>query len=95
MIQTFFTDALQRYCLLAGKLPVLGGRPVPVRCKACGVWLGLVANQAGVIIGHFAPDIRWNDEMASIGIALINTVLIRERRLSLKCPCGAITHWRR
>lgn len=95
MIQTFFTDALQRYCLLAGNLPAEGGKPVPVRCKHCGVWLGLVANQAGVIIGHFASDIRWNDGLPSMGIALVNTVLIYEDRLCLKCPCGAITRWRR
>ena len=95
MIQLFPTDTLQRYCLLAGKLPAQGGKPVPVRCKVCGAWLGLVANGAGALIGDFAPDIRWNDGLPSIGIALINTVLIRERRLTLKCPCGVITHWRR
>jgi hypothetical protein len=93
MIQTFFTDALQRYYLLAGELPQQGGKPVPIRCKACGVWLGLVANRAGVIIGYFAPDIRWNDGLPSISTALVNTVLIYEDRLSLKCPCGAITRW--
>jgi hypothetical protein len=95
MIQSFPTDALQRYCLLAGKLPAQLGKPVPVRCKDCGVWLGLVANQAGVVIGHFAPDIRWNDGLVSISTALVNTVLIDEKRLSLKCTCGSITRWRR
>ena len=95
MIQTFDTDVLQRFYLLAGNLPRKGGKPIPVRCKACGVWLGLVANQAGVIIGHFAPDIRWNDGLVSIGTVLVNTVLIDERRLSLKYTCGSITRWRR
>jgi hypothetical protein len=45
MIQTFDTDVLQRFYLLAGNLPTKGGKPIPVRCKGSGVWLGLVANQ--------------------------------------------------
>jgi hypothetical protein len=97
MIQTFDTDVLQRFYLLASKLPAQGGKPVPVRCKECGLWFGLVANQAGVIIGHFAPDIRWkSDGLVSIATALVNTVLIDEKRLSLKCTtCGFVTRWRR
>jgi hypothetical protein len=96
MIQSFDTDLLQRFYLLATSLPGQGGKPVPVCCKNCGVWLGFVANQAGVIIGHFAPDIRWNDGLVTIGTVLVNAVLIYEKRLSLKCTaCGFVTHWRR
>ena len=90
------TDLLTRFGLLVSKLPVRGGEPTAVTCRKCGTWSGLVANRAGIMVGQFAPDIRWDGGILSIATVLVHAILIDDRKVSMKCMrCGFVTRWRR
>jgi hypothetical protein len=96
MILPLDIDVLTRFALLVSKLPARGGTPTAVICQRCGTWSGLVANRAGIVMGRFAPEIRWHEGLLSIATVLVHTVLIDDRKVSLKCMrCGFVTRWRR
>jgi hypothetical protein len=91
-----FTEYLTRYCLLVDKLPPRGGKPTAVSCGNCGTWSGCVANKAGILVGQFEPDIRYEHGIVSIGTVLVDAFLIVDRTVPLKCmQCGYVTRWRR
>jgi hypothetical protein len=90
------TDVLTRFCLLVGKLPAWGGEPIALLCENCHTWSGLVANGAGIVMGHFTWDVQRRGDSISIATVLVHATLINDRKVSLKCTrCGFVTRWRR
>jgi hypothetical protein len=96
MIQSNDLEELKRFFWLAGNLPAHGGEPMAVLCKKCERWLELAANRAGAVIGHFAPDIRWNDGMLSIAtVDLFFGGKKRWRTFTARARVEKKANWRR
>ena len=72
---------------LEALLPRAHDNPQSLKCPACGMYLGCVANSRAIAVGHF--DRPENQRSQLIGGAVIS-----EKRVSLKCPrCGSVKRW--
>ncbi len=86
------TDDLDRFgqnLQLEALLPRADDSPQPLKCPACGTYLGCVANSRAIAVGHFhRPGNQWSQ--------LIGGAVISEKKVPLKCvECGHVKRWYR
>ncbi len=80
-------DVIQKYSQLTLMLDPENAMVKRVKCRKCGRDLGCLANDKGVVFGDFhRNDHEWS--------RLVGRAMIVEKKVQLKCACGAITTWR-
>ena len=88
-ITTDDVDRLRQCVQLVALLPDAHDKAQPLKCPACGTYLGCMANSQAIAVGHF-------DGLENQRGQLIGGATISEKKVPLKCPeCGCVKRWYR